>query len=177
MSRVILERGGFLTIWLQVAILVGLVCVFIGHFPAFCLIDIVQFALDVLEEFVLHRRHPLIPAQKAPMCGNEDIKAQNLPFCDAFGLFDIAERVALEHPAAVGTDLIKFAVLTLNHGATSESGKKKLNSFLLFCIIPYIILGRVVFQRLIETVFGEMNGKTKTPTQGGQQEEAGPLEG
>jgi hypothetical protein len=55
--------------------------------------------------------------------------------------------------------------------------QKKLNSFLLFCMIPHIILGRNVFQRLIETVFGEMNGKTKTPTQGGQQEEAGPLEG
>ena len=44
-------------------------------------------------------------------------------------------------------------------------------------MIPHIILGRKVFQRLIETVFGEVNGKTKTPTQGGQQKEAGPLEG
>jgi hypothetical protein len=58
------------------------------------------------------------------MCGNEDIKPQKLPFRDAFGLLDTAERVTLECPSAVGTDLVKFAVLTLNHAATSESGKK-----------------------------------------------------
>ncbi len=116
--------GRFLTIRLQAVILVGLVAVFIGYFPAFGLVDIVQFALDILEELVLHRCHPLIPAQKAPMCGNEDIQAQKLPFCDAFGLLDIAEWVALECPSAVGTDLVKFAVLTLNHAATSDQAKK-----------------------------------------------------
>jgi hypothetical protein len=35
----------------------------------------------------------------------------------------------------------------------------------------------IVYPSVIRIVSGELNGKTKTPTQGGKQEKASPLEG
>jgi hypothetical protein len=105
-------------------VLVLVFVILVGNFPAFGLVDVVQFPLDIFEEFVLHGCHSLIPAQKAAMSGDEGVKAQKLPFSQALGLLDVAEGVALEGPAAVRPGLVKFAIGTLNHVSTLVLGKK-----------------------------------------------------
>jgi hypothetical protein len=158
-----------------VIIVVLVVVIFIGNFPAVGFTDVVQFPLDILEDFILQGPHFLVPAEQASITGNEHIKPQKLPFEEALWLFNIGERVTFEGSAAVRAHLIKFAIFTLNH--FSAPNKEKILKFFLLCyMISYIIRDRNVFGTAIK-VFGEMNGKTKTQAEGRQQEEARPLEG
>jgi len=110
----------------------GIPFVFVVKFPAISFIDIVQFAFDVFEEFILDGGHFLLTCEHGLRVRNEQVEAEELPFHQAFGLFYIDKRIATEHPSAIGLLLKKFTFDALYHISLQK------NFLRILAIIPII---------------------------------------